>query len=70
MTPLLTEKEAAGKLVMSVAALRRWRLEMRGPTFVRVGRRIRYREEDLESWVEANAQKMGSGGRRLRTLSG
>ena len=42
MTTLLNEKEAAEKLGMTVAALRRWRLEMRGPTFIRVGTRNRY----------------------------
>ncbi len=69
MTPLLNEKEASKKLGMTVAALRRWRLEMRGPTFIRVGTRIRYREEDLESYVESNAQRIGEGSRRLRSLS-
>ncbi len=68
MTPLLNEKEAAGRLGMTVAALRRWRLERRGPTFIRVGSRIRYREEDLESYVENNAQRLGEGNRRLRSL--
>jgi excisionase family DNA binding protein len=68
MNPLLTEKEAAEKLGMSVAALRRWRLEMRGPTFIRVGTRIRYREEDLESYVESNAQRTGDVSRRIRSL--
>lgn len=68
MTPLLNEKEAAEKLGMTVAALRRWRLERRGPTWYRIGNRVRYREEDLEAFIESNAQK-GIESRRPRSLT-
>lgn len=69
MTSLLKENEAAEKLGMTVAALRRWRLERRGPTWIRVGNRVRYREEDLETYVERNEQRTNDNGRRLRFLS-
>jgi len=66
---LLSEKEAATKLCCTPAALRRWRRERRGPKFVTLGRLIRYRESDLESFVEANTQNVIQGSRRLTALS-
>jgi len=49
----LNEQEVSKRLNVSVATLRRWRLEKRGPTFVKVGALVRYRPEDLDSWVAA-----------------
>jgi len=66
---LLSEKEAATRLSCTPAALRRWRRERRGPKFVTLGRLIRYRESDLESFVEANTQNVAQGNRRLTALS-
>ena len=49
----LTEEEVAEQLHVSVASLRRWRLARRGPQFIKVGSLVRYRPEDLESWLAA-----------------
>ncbi len=54
---LLTETEVSGLLNCTKSALRRWRLEGSGPTFVRVGRLIRYDESDLTEYVEQHKQK-------------
>jgi hypothetical protein len=51
MLNLLTETDVAELLRVSLASVRRWRLEKRGPAFVKVGTCVRYRPEDLESWV-------------------
>ena len=51
MQSFLTEQELSKRLNVSVATLRRWRLEKRGPLFVKVGSLVRYRPEDLDSWV-------------------
>ena len=51
MLNLLTESDIAERLHVSLASVRRWRLEKRGPTFVKVGALVRYRPEDLEAWV-------------------
>ncbi len=51
MLNLLTEDEVAKQLNVSVASMRRWRLERRGPHFVKVGSLVRYRQEDLEAWL-------------------
>jgi hypothetical protein len=51
MLNLLTESDVAKQLHVSLALVRRWRLEKRGPTFLKVGALVRYRPEDLESWL-------------------
>jgi len=53
MSTLLTEEDVAKQLHCSVASLRRWRLEMRGPQFIKVGSLVRYRPEELEAWLAA-----------------
>jgi len=53
MQNFMTEKEVAGQLNVGLASLRRWRLEGRGPQFVKVGALVRYRPEDLEQWMAA-----------------
>ena len=49
---LLTEIEVADRLRVSLACLRRWRLERRGPIFLKVGSRVRYPSEELDRWIE------------------
>jgi excisionase family DNA binding protein len=61
MFPLLTEEEVAKQLHVSVASLRRWRLERRGPQFIKVGSLVRYRPEEIEAWLAA--QPTGGTGR-------
>jgi len=53
MHSFLNEQEVSKRLNISVATLRRWRLEKRGPVFVKVGSLVRYRPEDLDAWVAA-----------------
>ncbi len=51
---MIDEKQAARALSVSVAALRRWRHEGRGPRFVRLERCIRYDVCELKSFLERN----------------
>lgn len=53
MDTVLTEEEVAKRLHISVASIRRWRLERRGPQFIKVGSLVRYRPENLESWLSS-----------------
>jgi excisionase family DNA binding protein len=53
MQSFLTEQEVSTRLNVSVATLRRWRQEKRGPTFRKIGSLVRYRPEDLDTWVAA-----------------
>lgn len=50
---LLTITEAADLLRAPVATLRYWRHLGTGPRSFRLGRRVLYRRDDLQSWVEA-----------------
>jgi excisionase family DNA binding protein len=51
---LLTPVEAARILGVKRQTLSVWRLNGRGPRFVRVGRLIRYRRGTIEKWLEGN----------------
>jgi hypothetical protein len=51
---MIDEREAAKRLGVSVAALRRWRRERRGPNFTRVERCIRYDIRSLEKFLAEN----------------
>ena len=51
-TGLFTEDEASRYLGLARATLRNWRCSGEGPAFVKAGRRILYRIEDLRAWVE------------------
>jgi hypothetical protein len=48
---LLSEKQASRVLAVSVAALRRWRREGRGPRFAKLERCIRYDVRALERFL-------------------
>ncbi len=62
MLNLLTEYDVAQRLHVSLASLRRWRLERRGPRFIKVSSLVRYRPEDVEEWLAA----LPTGGSELR----
>jgi predicted DNA-binding transcriptional regulator AlpA len=53
----LTEFEVSRKTKISLATLRRWRLESRGPRYRKFGSLVRYGEDDLDDWM--NAQPVG-----------
>jgi hypothetical protein len=52
---LLNERDAAKILAVSIAALRRWRREKRGPQFVRCERCVRYALDELSRFVALNS---------------
>jgi excisionase family DNA binding protein len=51
---LLTPLQAAEVLQLSPWTLAQWRHQGRGPAFVRLGRLVRYRQEDLTQYVEGS----------------
>ena len=65
MVRLLTQREAASTLRLSERTLERLRLQGGGPMFVKCGRAVRYRECDLEAWIDArvvsNTSQIGDG---------
>jgi hypothetical protein len=52
IAPLLDPNETGRILDLTVGSLANWRHKGIGPKFIRVGGRIKYRREDLASWIE------------------
>jgi predicted site-specific integrase-resolvase len=51
---VMTEETAADALGLSARTLQRWRVEGRGPSFVKFGKRVGYTEDALRRYVEAS----------------
>lgn len=49
----LTTPEAAQFIGIKPATLEHWRWEKCGPRYLKLGRAVRYRLEDLNAWLEA-----------------
>ncbi|GFO60967.1 hypothetical protein GMST_32920 [Geomonas silvestris] len=47
---LRTTKEVAERFHLKETTLERWRWQGQGPKFVKLGRTVRYRDEDLEEY--------------------
>jgi predicted DNA-binding transcriptional regulator AlpA len=51
---LLKPSEVADRLGMSVAALKRWRMNGSGPDYIKISRNtVRYRPEAVEQYLES-----------------
>jgi excisionase family DNA binding protein len=50
---LLTPAEVAERLRVSTRTLEFWRHQGRGPAYVKIGKRVRYRPDDVERFIEA-----------------
>ena len=50
------EDHVAGLLGVAQATLKQWRCHGRGPTFVKIGKRVLYREADLDAWIDEQAR--------------
>jgi excisionase family DNA binding protein len=53
MSALLTTEQAAQRLCLGTNTLEKYRVFGNGPTFVKLGRSVRYTEADLDDWVAA-----------------
>jgi hypothetical protein len=51
---LLTEKEAAKRLLARPMTLTKWRQRGRGPAYLKLSGKVRYRADDLERFIEAS----------------
>lgn len=47
----LDEKKAANMLGVAVQTLRNWRHIRKGPAYIKLGRAIRYRQDDLVDYL-------------------
>lgn len=61
-TELLTRREAALALGVTVATLEAWATRRFGPTYIKVGRLVKYRRTDLEKFIQARAVVAGCQG--------
>ena len=52
--PTVAEHDAATYIGYTPSALRAWRRDNRGPSFIRNGRSIRYLVADLDAWLSAH----------------
>ena len=59
MEKLLTEFEVSDNLEIAVQTLRNWRFNNRGPTYLKLGRSVRYKTSDLEEYKEAMTVRPG-----------
>lgn len=53
----LSSGEVAEMLGVTQRTVENWRGSGKGPAYARIGSNIRYREEDVLAWVEANMVK-------------
>jgi predicted DNA-binding transcriptional regulator AlpA len=56
MEPLegrLNEFDVARITGMSVATVRRWRLLHQGPKYIKIGAAVRYKPEDISTWLDS-----------------
>jgi excisionase family DNA binding protein len=57
---LLTQREAAMALRLSVRTLERMRVHGNGPRFVKCNRSIRYQQSDLDQWIASRVVRSTS----------
>ncbi len=51
---LLTTKELSELLGIAKYTLIKYRLQGKGPHFIKLGRVVRYRLQDIKDWIEEN----------------
>jgi excisionase family DNA binding protein len=54
---LLTPQEAADLLKVPPATLAQWRWLRQGPPYIKLGHLVRYAQEQIERWLEANSSR-------------
>jgi len=47
---LLVEQDVANHIGVSIQTLRKWRYDGIGPRHIKIGRTIRYRQEDIDAF--------------------
>ena len=57
---LLDEHRAAGYLGLCVKTLRNWRSAGKGPSYIKIGRIVRYRVTDLDEFIEKRLVDTGA----------
>ncbi len=68
--PLMKEAEAARRLGLEVATLRRWRWAGRGPRFLKIEGAVRYEPRELTAYIEASRRRSTSDPGRISDTRG
>jgi predicted DNA-binding transcriptional regulator AlpA len=63
---MLTTKQLADLLQISVGCVRNWRAKTYGPRPTRIGRMIRYRASDVERWLAREIPGISRDAEQLR----
>jgi DNA-binding transcriptional MerR regulator len=58
---LIGEGELARRLNIQPSTARAWRFDGSGPPFIKVGRRVLYRESDVVEWLNGRVRRSTSG---------
>jgi predicted DNA-binding transcriptional regulator AlpA len=59
-TSLKSVRDTAVYLGVSVSTLNKWRVFGNGPRFCRLGRRVAYRQKDIDEFVAGNLRRSTS----------
>ena len=59
-TGLQTDRQVAKRYRLSFHTLRKLRVRGSGPIFVKLGRAVRYRAQDVEAWIASQRRKSTS----------
>jgi predicted DNA-binding transcriptional regulator AlpA len=66
---LLDVSQAAERCGLSVSFLNKLRTQGGGPPYCKLGRCVRYLDNKIDAWVEANECRSTSQGPRIETLT-
>lgn len=66
-TELLNERQVESRYGLGVAWQRRVRRERRGPRYLKLGKMVRYRESDIEAYLDACAAEVAKPTTKNRT---
>lgn len=56
---LLTEREVASVLNVSLSCLRKWRWQKKGPSYIKLSTLCRYPQDGLMAWIESQPKSGG-----------
>lgn len=59
-TNLRTPSDVAATYGMETSTLAQWRYKGYGPKFVKLGRKIFYRQQDIDAFIDANVHQSTS----------
>ena len=57
MPELMTQEEVSALFDVSMPVLANWRSAGKGPKFVKLGGRVKYRKADVEAFINSNVRQ-------------